>query len=91
MSLDNLLIMLLAAYSMAYLLVKEDAPFGVMKALRARTTLGGLLNCIYCSMFWCSVACYVLLPTPLAPIVYVFAIRGGAMFVHRYTGGDYNG
>lgn len=84
----DLLILSLATFSMAYLLVREDAPFKLMAKLRAVSTFGGLLSCIHCSAFWCAILCYVLLSTPLAPIVYVFAIRGGMQFMYRYTGGD---
>lgn len=85
---SDLLILSLATFSMAYLLVKEDAPFGIMRRLRERTTIGGLLSCIHCSAFWCAILCYLLLSTPLAPVVYVFAARGGFQFLWRYTGGD---
>lgn len=84
----DLLILSLATFSMAYLLVREDAPFKIMARIRARTTVGGLLSCIHCSAFWCAILCYVLLSTPFAPIVYVFAVRGGMQVMWRYTGGD---
>lgn len=85
---DALLILSLATFSMAYLLVKEDAPFKLMARLRAYSTFGGLLSCVYCAGFWCAILCYVLINTPFAPIVYVFAVRGGMQFLHRFTGGD---
>jgi len=85
----DLLILTLATFSMAYLLVKEDAPFGIMRRIRERTTLGGALNCIHCSAFWMAILCYILISTPLAPIVYVFAIRGGMQLAYRFTGGDH--
>lgn len=85
----NLLILSLATFSMAYLLVKEDAPFKLMARLRSVTTFGGLLTCIHCSAMWCAILCYILISTPLAPIVYVFAIRGGMQFLYRWTGGDH--
>lgn len=86
---DTLLTLSLATLSMAYLLTREDAPFKLMARLRAKTTLGGLLSCPQCAAFWCAILCYVLINTPFAPIVYVFAIRGGMQFLYRYTGGDH--
>lgn len=85
----DLLILSLATFSMAYLLVKEDAPFKLMARLRAVSTFGGALSCIMCAAFWCAILCYVLLSTPLAPLVYVFAIRGGMQVMYRYTGGEH--
>lgn len=84
----DLIIITLATWRMAYLLVREDAPFKVMARIRQRTTLGGLLDCIYCSSIWTSLFCFALYVTPLQPLIVVFALSGGAMLMHRYTGGN---
>jgi hypothetical protein len=53
------------------------------------TTLGGLLECIWCLVLWTALLGYILLDTPLVHVVYVGAIAGLAMIGHRYTGGDH--
>ena len=85
----DLLILALASWRLAYLLTKEDAPFRLMARLRAITTFGGLLDCIYCASIWASIGCYLLWQTPLAPLVTILAISGGAMMLWRYTGAEH--
>lgn len=86
----DLLILSLATWRLAYLISKEDAPFKLMARFRTRYPLGGGTACIYCVSVWAGIGLYVLLPTPLYPIVWIFAASGGAMLLHRYTGGDYS-
>jgi uncharacterized membrane protein HdeD (DUF308 family) len=90
MTLVNLLILALFAWYAAYVLVKTSGPFSVFARLRARTTLGGLLECVYCAALWTALAGYLLYVTPFAPVVYIGAVAGAAMILHRYTGGDHN-
>jgi hypothetical protein len=85
----DLLILSLFTWRGAYLLVKEDAPFRLMARIRAVTTLGGMLNCIYCASIWVALIGFILMSTPLVPVVYVGAISGGAMMMWRYTGGEH--
>lgn len=82
------LIIAIATWRLAYFLVREGAPFDVMTRIRQRTTLGGLLNCIYCTSIWTGLLCYLLWTTHLQPIVLVLAVSGLAMLLHRYTGGN---
>lgn len=89
MTLLELLILALFAWRAAYLLVKEGGPFNIMVRVRAVTTFGGLLDCIYCSSIWTALIGYLLILTPFAPIVYIGAISGGAMMLWRYTGGEH--
>lgn len=42
----------LATWRLASLLVAEDGPFHVLLKLRERTTVGGLLDCIWCVSVW---------------------------------------
>lgn len=80
------IVLMLAVWRVSYLLVYEDAPFKIMARLRAYTMLGGLLTCIYCVSIWVAVA--VLIAWVYVPmLVYVLAISGGALMMHRYTGG----
>jgi hypothetical protein len=85
----ELLLLALFTWRLAYLLVKESGPFNLMGRLRAKTTFGGLLDCIYCASVWTALIGYVLLSTPLVPVVYVGAASGGAMMLWRYTGGEH--
>lgn len=84
----DLLILSLATWRLARFLTKEDAPYQLMARFRARFSLA-VLECIYCTSFWCAIALYLLWLTPAAPVVTVLAISGGAMMMHRYTGGDH--
>ena len=85
----DLLTLILASWWVAYVVTHKGLPFGVMDWLRAKTTLGGLLTCIYCFSIYAAALGYVLLATPLAPLVTIAAAAGGALLLHRYTGGDH--
>lgn len=89
MSALDLLLLALATWRLAYLLVKESGPFGFMARIRAWSTLGGLLTCIYCASVWTALAAY-LIYLAFAPAVWVLAASGGAMMLYRYTGGVHN-
>ena len=86
MSVVDFLIVAVAAWRLAYLVTKESAPFNLMGRFRARTTLGGLLSCIYCASVWAAALCYVLWLTPLAPLVVIAALSGAALMLASYTG-----
>lgn len=89
MSLPDLLILSLATWGVAYVLTREDGPYDILKRLRALFDLGGLTSCIYCTGAWVSPACYALMQTPAVWLVYMAAGYGGAMLLHRYTGGNF--
>jgi hypothetical protein len=90
MTLVNLLTLALFSWYVAYVLVKTSGPFNMFGRLRAATTLGGLLECVYCLVVWVAAVGYLLLyVTPFAPVVYIGAVAGAAMLAHRYTGGDH--
>lgn len=85
-SLADVLILTLACWRVAYLMAKEAAPFHLMAKLRARTTLGGLLTCLYCSSIWAAVAVLLLWHTPLQFVVWIAAVSGAALMLGNYTG-----
>jgi hypothetical protein len=86
----ELLILSLCAWYVAYVLIKTSGPFNLFARLRALTTLGGLLECLWCLVVWLAMVAYVLyVHTPFREVVYVGAVAGGAMILHRYTGGDH--
>lgn len=82
----DLLVIALAAWRLAYLMAKEAAPFQLMTRLRAKTTLGGLLSCLYCSSWWAALVMLALWFTPLQVLVWVFAVSGAALMLGTYTG-----
>lgn len=82
----TLIILALATWRLSYLMASESAPFQLMTKLRERTTVGGLLTCIYCSSIWAALIVLVLWFTPLAVVVYILAISGAALMLGSYTG-----
>jgi len=82
----DVLILMLATWRTAHLLTSEDAPFRLMARIRERTTLGGLLTCIKCASVWTAALMVALWFTPLAWIVWLLAISGGALMLASYTG-----
>lgn len=90
MSVFELFVIALAGWRLGYFVTHERGPFGVMLSLRNKTTIGGLLTCIKCAIFWTVALMYGLILTPLAPIVYVFAASGTALMLASYTGVYHN-
>ena len=85
----DLLILALACLRLAYMLVREDGPAHLFARIRARTTFGGLLECVFCSSVWTAVGVLVVWLTPVRPIVYPLAISGLALMAAKYTGVEY--
>lgn len=86
LSLLDLLVLALATWRLAYLISRENAPFNIMGRFRERFPLGGGVKCIYCTSIWTAVVMLLLWFTPLQPIVWVFAVSGGALMLGSYTG-----
>lgn len=90
----DLLILSLATWRAAYFIVKDNGPFNFMGRIRTRWTdgehpgsFGELLTCIYCASIWTSLLMLAIWFTPVQPVVQIVAISGGALMLHRYTGG----
>ena len=97
----NLIMLALATWYISYVIVKLDSPFHLLGRFREwaikKSTLpdetlkpgsvGEWVSCIYCVSPYVGLVCWLLLSTALAPIIYPFAIAGGALMLHRYTGG----
>lgn len=82
----DLLLLSLAAWRVAYFIVREDGPGRAMGRIRAR--LGGATACMYCASVYAAATAYVLyLAAPW--VMWVIAVSGGAMMLHRYTGSDH--
>jgi hypothetical protein len=86
MTLVNLLILALATWRLAYMLVKERGPYQVFETLRKWGFLVHVLGCVHCTSIWCAPALWLLTFTPLWPLVWFLAISGLALMLHRYTG-----
>lgn len=91
----DLLIIVLATYSLAWFATRESGPFGIATKLRSVTTLGGLLDCWKCAAFWAGLLmllCWYL--EPLQPVGYwwavLWAVRGGAVMLASWTGANHD-
>lgn len=90
LDLTTILILGFAAIGTAQVMVNLDGPWKFMARIRAHTTIGGLLECIYCSAWWAAIIYFLMLQVPiLAPVVYIPAAAGVAATLWRYTGGEF--
>lgn len=99
MTAADFLILSLACWRAAFLVSHDQMPFGYVRDWSHRQTEGrfiGLivllyygLSCIRCMSVWAAILTFLLWFTPLQPIVYIAAISGGALMLHKYTGWDF--
>ena len=82
----NLLVLALATWRLAYMLVKEPGPYQVFVSLRKQAFLSNVLACIHCTSIWVAPALWIVTFTPIWPLVWFLAISGLALMLHRYTG-----
>lgn len=75
-----------ATLYLSFALTKTHGPFRLFATLRQKAPLGGLTSCIVCAAPWLAGLGYVLLETPLKPLVYVFAVAGVSTAVAYYVG-----
>lgn len=88
MSLAEIAIVGLAAWRLAWMLVKEDGPAEMFKRLRTRTSLWGLLKCVHCLSFWLAIVGFLIYP--YAPnVVQIAAIAGVASVIQHWLGLDF--
>jgi len=83
-NITDMVIVSLGTWYAAYAIAKLGGPFGAFTWLR---TKGELFTCIYCLSIWVAVAFALVWLTPARVLVYPFALAGGALMLHRYTGG----
>lgn len=96
MSLAQIAIIGLAAWRVAWMLVKEDGPRDVFKRLRARTKMGGwfgkltisLLKCVHCLSFWLAIVFYLVYPY-VPNVVQIVAVAGVASVIQHWLGLDF--
>lgn len=83
----------LAAWRLAHMLTLEAGPGNIFGALRARTTLGGLLDCIYCLSVWTALLFVMLLmfawdSAAVQVFTYTLAVSGAALMLGSYSGAN---
>lgn len=86
LTLPDFLLLSLATWRLAFLLAREHGPKHILDRLRA---VFHLPECVYCLSIWLAPLLYLVYGTEARPVVYVLAIAGGAIFAHRWTGGDH--
>lgn len=86
--LEQIVIIGLAAWRLAYMLVKEDGPFEVFVRLRKRAERLKLLECVYCVTVWLAIGGYLIRDTA-QPVLTVLAIAAVAAMVQKWLGFDY--
>lgn len=84
MTLSDIALVMLATWYTAYVVAKLDGPFAAFAWLRAH---GAVFQCIYCLSWWVAIVFALIWLTPARPLVYPFALAGGALLMHRFTGG----
>lgn len=87
MPLEQIVIIGLAAWRIAYLIVSEGGPRDLMKRVRER--LGWpVLQCVYCLSVWIAVGLYVAREY-LWPVIAVAAVAAVAAMIQKWLGFDY--
>jgi len=98
----ELLIMVLATWRLASMLVSEDGPFDVFRRIRSLwgithhddgtvaqipdTTLAKLFTCMWCMTLWMAAVVYLL--WIVAPVaVWILGLSTGGIIVERVRGG----
>lgn len=76
--------LILATWYLAYSFTSTSGPFNVFKNIREQFPLGGLTNCIICLSPY--IALGLMLTKPFKIVLNVFAVAGGAVLLHGYTG-----
>ena len=84
----ELIVLALATFYAAHAISASYGPWHVFEWLRVHLPLGGLTACLVCLSVWLALAFYLLMQTPLLPLVQIFAAAGASVLVWRYTGGD---
>ena len=72
-----------ATWYIAFVVTSSSGPFNVFVWVRAHLPLGGLTACIICLSVWVGlVGCLIIGANPL----YCFAVAGGSILLHGFTG-----
>lgn len=79
------LILSVATWRLAYMLVREKGPANILEKLRTLPH-GGVFDCIYCTSMWVACGMLALWHYDYMIIAYPFAISGAAMLLRAFTG-----
>lgn len=82
----NLIILALATGYWAHAISRTHGAFGIFEWARQRFPLGGLMKCPVCLSIWIAIGCWLLMFTPLYPLVTISAVAGLATLAGFYTG-----
>lgn len=93
----DLAILSLAIWFLAFTATQFSGPFNVFGWLRTKAhtegakagSLGEMLGCIYCAVIYWALLVFLIWLTPARLAIYPFAMAGGALFIHRYSGGNH--
>lgn len=81
MSAFDFILLVLATYYLSWALVRG----AIFHWLHNRTSLWGMLDCVYCTGFWVALACW-LVWTFVTPVpIMIVAIAGGAKFLDQFA------
>lgn len=72
----------LATWRLSSLLVQESGPFDVFGKLRGKTTVGGMLDCVWCTSIWVA-ALLVLVSRVARWPVDVLAVSAAAIWIDK--------
>lgn len=89
LSLPETLILATASWRLAFMLVREAGPLNVFARLRDRTTLGGMLDCVFCASVWTAMLMWLLWHTIARPVVVVLGVSGAGLMIASWTGVEY--
>ncbi len=88
----GLILGILAVWRVTHLFYAEDGPWDLLVKLRglaAEGFWGGLLDCFYCLSLWVSAPFAVIIARSWTECFFLFfALSGGAILLHRVSGGD---
>lgn len=75
-------VLCLAAWRLAYMLVHEGGPYGLLLWVRRRMP-SQVLECLYCTSVWTGGGMLLLWHAGFSPLVWVLAISAGAILIQR--------
>lgn len=82
----DLLLISLSTWYIAFCMTQLPGPYNTFARLKAK---GGAFKCIYCLSPWIAAVWFLIWLTPAQALIYPFALAGGALMLHRYTGGSH--
>lgn len=87
----DLAVLSIASWRLAYMATRENGPWRVFARLRTLTTIGGLLECVYCASVWTAAGMLLLWTIGgLAQVfVMVLALSGVGLMLASWTGAGY--